>query len=119
MISTIHAAKGLEWKNVFIYNVNDGSIPFYRSIDSPEAIEEERRVLFVGITRAKGKRENKGHSIFSCLSLTQCFRTTLSFKIKIFESLGSGRYTNFSISDTKCAGTAGPYCSKEKYQGQQ
>jgi superfamily I DNA/RNA helicase len=66
VISTIHAAKGLEWKNVFIYNVNDGSIPFYRNLDSPEAIEEERRLLFVGMTRAKGKTGNK--KIFDPLS---------------------------------------------------
>lgn len=64
MISTIHAAKGLEWDNVFIYNVNDGSIPSYRAFNSLKDIEEERRLLFVGMTRAKGKREKTDFFFF-------------------------------------------------------
>ncbi|MBV1908611.1 MAG: ATP-dependent helicase [Kangiellaceae bacterium] len=53
ILSTIHSAKGQEWKNVFILNVADGNFPNEYSTDSPKSIEEERRLLNVAITRAK------------------------------------------------------------------
>ena len=53
IISTIHSAKGLEWNTVFILRALDGDIPSARSIDSDEQLEEERRLFYVAITRAK------------------------------------------------------------------
>ncbi len=50
---TLHAAKGLEFKQVMIIGVNNGIIPHQRSFGDPEAMEEERRLFYVGITRAK------------------------------------------------------------------
>ena len=52
-ISTIHSAKGLEWKVVFVLSVNEGRIPSAKSAESEESIEEERRLLYVACTRAK------------------------------------------------------------------
>ncbi len=52
-LMTIHAAKGLEYNNVFIVGVEDDLLPSMMSKDSPAAIEEERRLLYVAITRAK------------------------------------------------------------------
>jgi len=52
-LSTIHSAKGLEWKKVFVIGVNEGRLPSARAADNPEAIEEERRLLYVACTRAK------------------------------------------------------------------
>ena len=53
ILSTIHSAKGREWKAVFVLNVVDGCIPSDMSTGTAEDIEEERRLLYVAMTRAK------------------------------------------------------------------
>lgn len=52
-LSTIHSAKGLEWKAVFIIYALDGRFPNSRSVDDHEELEEERRLMYVACTRAK------------------------------------------------------------------
>ncbi|WP_407923058.1 ATP-dependent helicase [Caballeronia udeis] len=53
ILSTIHSAKGQEWKNVFVMNGVDGCIPSDMGTGSDEEIDEERRLLYVAMTRAK------------------------------------------------------------------
>jgi ATP-dependent DNA helicase UvrD/PcrA len=53
VLSTIHSAKGQEWHIVRILNVVDGCIPSDRATGTSEEIEEERRLLYVAMTRAK------------------------------------------------------------------
>ncbi|HLY39452.1 MAG TPA: ATP-dependent helicase [Candidatus Binatia bacterium] len=52
-LSTIHSAKGLEWKAVFVIWVVDGRFPSYHNLHDGEELEEERRLLYVAVTRAK------------------------------------------------------------------
>ncbi|MBK8024373.1 MAG: UvrD-helicase domain-containing protein [Chloroflexi bacterium] len=63
---TLHAAKGLEYPVVFITGVEDGLLPHSRSITEPEAMAEERRLLYVGVTRSRER-----------LYLTYAFRRSL------------------------------------------
>lgn len=52
LISTLHGVKGLEYDKVYILNVNEGSMPYKKAVLEP-AIEEERRLFYVGMTRAR------------------------------------------------------------------
>jgi DNA helicase-2/ATP-dependent DNA helicase PcrA len=53
ILSTIHQAKGLEWKVVFVVWLADGRFPSYLSFGKDEEMEEERRLFYVAVTRAK------------------------------------------------------------------
>ena len=83
-VITVHAAKGLEFKVVFIVGLNDGLFPLARAITSPNAndLEEERRLMYVAITRAKER-----------LYLTRA-RTRFSFEKKCLEYTAPSRFLN-------------------------
>ena len=53
ILSTIHSAKGQEWKSVFVLNAVDGCIPSDLGVGTAAEVEEERRLLYVAMTRAK------------------------------------------------------------------
>ena len=53
ILSTVHSAKGQEWESVFVLNVADGNFPSEFATGKPDMIEEERRLLYVAMTRAK------------------------------------------------------------------
>ena len=69
-LSTLHQAKGLEWKVVFLIWLAEGMFPASRTLANPESLEEERRLFYVGITRCKDelymtfpeRRLNAGYS---------------------------------------------------------
>jgi DNA helicase-2/ATP-dependent DNA helicase PcrA len=53
ILSTVHSAKGQEWDAVYVLNMADGNFPNEHATGKPELIEEERRLLYVAMTRAK------------------------------------------------------------------
>jgi DNA helicase-2/ATP-dependent DNA helicase PcrA len=53
VLSTIHSAKGQEWRAVFVLDVVDGRIPSDLGVGTPDQLEEERRLLYVAMTRAR------------------------------------------------------------------
>jgi DNA helicase-2/ATP-dependent DNA helicase PcrA len=53
ILSTIHSAKGQEWKSVYVLNVVDGCMPSDLGAGTSAELEEERRLLYVAMTRAK------------------------------------------------------------------
>ena len=69
-LMTLHSAKGLEFPVVFLVGMEEGIFPGYRSIGEPEAIEEERRLCYVGVTRA---RENL---FLTCSKMRTVFGST-------------------------------------------
>lgn len=54
-LMTMHSAKGLEYDNVFIFGLEEGVLPHIQSMDAPDELEEERRLCYVAITRARKK----------------------------------------------------------------
>jgi len=55
VLSTVHSAKGMEWDSVYVLNVVDGSFPSEFATGRTELIEEERRMLYVAMTRARNE----------------------------------------------------------------
>jgi len=53
ILSTMHSAKGLEWEAVYIIHASDGNIPSDMTTGSPELIDEELRLFYVALTRAR------------------------------------------------------------------
>ncbi|GAX91129.1 DNA helicase PcrA [Effusibacillus lacus] len=66
ILMTLHSAKGLEFPIVFLAGMEEGVFPHSRTLDDPDEMEEERRLCYVGITRAEER-----------LFLTTCFSRTL------------------------------------------
>ncbi len=85
---TVHAAKGLEFKVVFIIGLNDGLFPLSRAVESsdPNELEEERRLMYVAITRAKER-----------LFLTRA-KTRFNFKTRSTEYTSPSRFLKEAIA---------------------
>ncbi len=102
LMMTLHTAKGLEFPTVFLVGLEDGLFPSYRSIGEIEEVEEERRLFYVGITRAKEHlflTHAKCRTVFGSTSYNKCSR----FLDEIPENLVEGKIekqeTSFGMED--------------------
>jgi ATP-dependent DNA helicase UvrD/PcrA len=78
-LSTVHSAKGLEWKALFVIWMMDGWFPSLRSTDVTEDLEEEKRLLYVAATRAKQ------HLFFTCpLTAHEGYESNFSSSVSRF-----------------------------------
>jgi DNA helicase-2/ATP-dependent DNA helicase PcrA len=53
VLSSVHQAKGLEWRAVFVIWLTEGMFPGSRSLEKPDSLEEERRLFYVAVTRGR------------------------------------------------------------------
>ncbi|WP_392486489.1 ATP-dependent helicase [Haloimpatiens sp. FM7315] len=104
ILSTIHGVKGMEFKNVFIINCDEGIIPHENSMDNKINLEEERRLFYVAITRAidnlwistteivKGKAKDISRFVKECnLVQVSRFNSIEKNKIVIHKVFGEGK----------------------------
>jgi DNA helicase-2/ATP-dependent DNA helicase PcrA len=91
---TLHAAKGLEFSQVFIVGLNDGTLPHNRSMEDPDAMQEERRLFYVGITRAKDRLflvYSQSRSTFGYSEPVEPSRFLDDIPVSLLEEVQAGR----------------------------
>ena len=111
---TLHSAKGLEFPAVFLVGLEEGIFPGYKSISEPRELEEERRLCYVGITRAK---ENlfltcsKQRTIFGSTSYNPTSRFLTEIPAELLEgyeeAFGETSNKEEMFSDSKYSWTYG------------
>ncbi|MDD4683323.1 MAG: UvrD-helicase domain-containing protein [Eubacteriales bacterium] len=93
-LMTIHSAKGLEFDTVFLIGAEEGLFPGYRSLESEAAIEEERRLAYVAITRARQKLYISTARSRLIFGQTQAFRVSqfvMEIPAEYLEEIGGSR----------------------------
>ena len=114
-LMTLHSAKGLEFPVVFLVGMEEGIFPGYKSIGEPTALEEERRLCYVGITRAKRNlflKCSKKRTMFGSTSYNMISR----FVKEIPEELLDGEEEAFGENkETSSSRTFGGYGSKNSF----
>ena len=108
VMMTLHSAKGLEFPVVFITGMEDGLFPSNASISNPEEINEERRLAYVGITRAKEKlylTKTKYRMLFGSTTYNKDSRFLGGIPSELVERTGEGRLRTSSAFSS--SGTGG------------
>ncbi len=113
-LMSMHNAKGLEFSVVFLYGVEEGIFPSYRSIDSEEDIEEERRLMYVGVTRAKDRLYITNSTIrnqYGQTNMNPASRFIEEMDEALFEKKGKANFTQPSFTQPVKKTTSTPSLS--------
>ena len=120
-LMTLHSAKGLEFPVVFLVGMEEGIFPGYKSISEPRELEEERRLCYVGITRAKEHLYltcSKQRTIFGSTSYNQTSRFLKEIPEELLdgyeEAFGDTTNKERMLKDTDYSWTYGSGNSKVK-----
>jgi DNA helicase-2/ATP-dependent DNA helicase PcrA len=94
ILSSVHQAKGLEWDTVFIIGLNDGRFPSQRSLRNAADEEEERRLFYVAVTRAK-------KSLYLCYPVTAEDWNSLGFlrPSRFIKEIPEGFFEEVAVED--------------------
>jgi len=95
VLSTIHQAKGLEWKAVFIIGLCEGQFPHAKCMDDPEQTEEERRLFYVAATRTKKEL----YLLHPITRYDYNMGTVISRKSVFLGELGQGLYDKWDVEE--------------------
>jgi len=95
VLSTIHQAKGLEWKNVFIIGLSEGQFPHAKSKEEPEELEEERRLFYVATTRTK----NELYLVHPITRYDYQMGTVITRKSLFLEELNKELYDRWDVEE--------------------
>ena len=104
VLMTLHSAKGLEFPNVFLIGMEDGIFPGLRSMGSEEEIEEERRLCYVGITRAKKRlflSYTKSRTLFGATKYNMISRFLKEIPENLIENIEEEKRTGFDFESSK------------------
>lgn len=104
VLMTLHSAKGLEFPNVFLVGMEDGIFPGLRSLGSEEETEEERRLCYVGITRAKKRlylSHTKSRTLFGSTKYNVLSRFVKEIPEALIENVEEERNKNFDFESHK------------------
>ena len=90
-VSTIHQAKGLEWRVVFIIGLVDGQFPHAKVFEKPAELEEERRLFYVAATRAQ-------RELYLTYPMTATHSGTLNQTSQFIKELPETLYEKWSVT---------------------
>ena len=112
-LMTLHSAKGLEFPVVFLVGMEEGIFPGFKSIGEPKELEEERRLCYVGITRAKENLYltcSKQRTIFgstSCNPMSRFLKEIPEELLDGLDEVSENNNSNMDFSDSKYSWTYG------------
>ncbi|MBI4335118.1 MAG: ATP-dependent helicase [Candidatus Omnitrophica bacterium] len=95
ILSTVHQAKGLEWKTVFIIGLCDGQFPHPKSMEDPFQLEEERRLFYVAVTRAK----DEVYLLYPMARFDYNYGTIISRPSMFLQELNENLYEKWEIDE--------------------
>lgn len=96
VLSTIHQAKGLEWKKVFLIGLAEGQFPHWKIYDRPHEVEEERRLFYVAVTRAKDEL----YLTYPLISNSFSTGPSMNHKSRFLSELNDNLFEPFSVNDS-------------------